>query len=401
MTQPKYRQSDGQIVNFKPSDDAVPINQEELKTTQATYNETPATTNPGKNVVAQKSLRSQSNFLRFPIDTSNPAYSGKIVFTLYEQEPFEFTDKTKQVASTFKDNVLSNNNKSKVEGEDTETENTNTQLEDDATELGNNVTGDVLSQLGLKKIKAVKPGSHSGRTTTQAELYFPLSITIDDDVQYEGGALNTVGFGAMAGFKAGEGMVGAVTETIGNALGALADFFTLDMATDAGRLAATKYRGKYSFGAEGVQTAVSLTTGLEVNPNMRTLFRGVSVRAFSFTFKMIPRSKKEAEEIASIIKFFRSELYPEIFYVGGGDEDDGPKLPLGYKFPKMFKIGFKHKGSEAKIPQLEYCYLRGVSSTYNPTSGNFMNDGHPNEIDLTLRFQEHRALSRDDVLEGM
>jgi len=58
-----------------------------------------------------------------------------------------------------------------------------------------------------------------------------------------------------------------------------------------------------------------------------------------------------------------------------------------------------HRNSNAKIPQLEYCFLRGVQSSYNPTGQSFHADGYPNEIDLTLRYQEYRALSKKDIVE--
>ena len=55
-----------------------------------------------------------------------------------------------------------------------------------------------------------------------------------------------------------------------------------------------------------------------VNPNTRSLFKNVAIREFAFQFKFIAKSKKEADEVRKIIKFFRTELYPEALTVGTG-----------------------------------------------------------------------------------
>jgi hypothetical protein len=43
------------------------------------------------------------------------------------------------------------------------------------------------------------------------------------------------------------------------------------------------------------------------------------------------------------------------------------------------------------------CYLRNISTTYNPTSASFHSDGNPTEIDLTLSFVENTTLVRQDI----
>ena len=53
-----------------------------------------------------------------------------------------------------------------------------------------------------------------------------------------------------------------------------------------------------------------------------------------------------------------------------------------------------------KVPALHYCYLRSAQASYNATSMTFHPDGHPTEVDLTLIFQEYRALSKQDVQRG-
>ena len=46
------------------------------------------------------------------------------------------------------------------------------------------------------------------------------------------------------------------------------------------------------------------------------------------------------------------------------------------------------------------CYLRSVSTNYNPSSMSFHPDGRPVEIDLSLSFVEEVTVNRQDVEEG-
>jgi len=86
-------------------------------------------------------------------------------------------------------------------------------------------------------------------------------------------------------------------------------------------------------------------------------------------------------------------MYPETINIGAG-------IPAGYKFPHFFKIEFSMRGADMKVPALQYCYLRSAQASYNATSMTFHDDGHPTEIDLTLVFQEYRALSKQDIQKG-
>ena len=130
-----------------------------------------------------------------------------------------------------------------------------------------------------------------------------------------------------------------------------------------------------------------------INPNIRSLFKGVGLREFTFQFKMIARSQREAEEVRRIVKHFRQEMYPDAYTVGNAD--------IGFKFPNMFEITFKYNGFHNRnIPKIHLCYLRNVSTTINPTGGAMRRDGSPNEIDLTLSFVEYKTLKKDDVRLG-
>ena len=50
--------------------------------------------------------------------------------------------------------------------------------------------------------------------------------------------------------------------------------------------------------------------GSLVNPNMELLFMGPSIRQFSFSFLLAPRSKKEQDQVVNIIRFFKQGMSP-------------------------------------------------------------------------------------------
>ena len=63
--------------------------------------------------------------------------------------------------------------------------------------------------------------------------------------------------------------------------------------------------------AAGVEGQVlSRTTGEVLNPNMELLFKGPSLRPFTFSFKLAPRSSKEAQMVIAIIRFFKQGMAP-------------------------------------------------------------------------------------------
>jgi len=133
------------------------------------------------------------------------------------------------------------------------------------------------------------------------------------------------------------------------------------------------------------------------NPNVRVIFSGVNLRTFSFTFNLISASAKESKEIEKIVKFFRTELYPEGFPVSFGTSS----VDLGYHFPNAFKIAFKFNGKiNKKFPKIKECYLRTFSATTNSTGGGLRKDGQPNEIDITMAFVEHKTLTSADIKKG-
>jgi len=223
------------------------------------------------------------------------------------------------------------------------------------------------------------------------ELYFPQSLTFNDDVNYNQVDLGPAGLTGVAALNAGKSLLNAVGKGISEGVESIFNLARGTMTSEAAQVAGA--RATQFIPKEGIRAAITTATQTGINPGTRLLFDKPNIRQFSFTFKLIATSAQEANQIESIIKVFRSEMYPETINIGAG-------IPAGYTFPNFFKIEFSMRGANMKVPALHYCYLRSAQASYNATTMTFHEDGHPTEVDLTLVFQEYRALSKQDIQKG-
>lgn len=223
-------------------------------------------------------------------------------------------------------------------------------------------------------------------------LYFPPNVANVDAVAYSNANLGPSGATALAASRNQSSLVGSVAKGVTEGAADLFNLLKGDvLSQEAAQIAATRAFNKLPSG--GIQNFTRVALQKIINPNTRSMFEGPSIRKFTFVFKMIATSSKEATEIQEIIKKFRSEMYPEAIEIGG--------LPIGFNFPKMFKIQYLYNGvRNNKLPQPLMCYLESATTTYNGSNMVFHADGQPTEVDLSLTFTEFRALTKKDILEG-
>lgn len=221
----------------------------------------------------------------------------------------------------------------------------------------------------------------------QVSMYLPVGLQFRDNVAYENMDIG-MGAAAEAGVKRGVSAIGSLIEGGLKTLGA---GLTGNASTEVAKLATVKLASRLPDELSG---ALKSAAGVTTNPNTRVLFKSVALREFSFAFKFLATSAKEAEEVKEIIKLFRTELYPENINLEVG----GSEISIGYKFPNKFQISVEYDGDEIAT-RIKPCFLRDVSVTYNNTSMSMHEDGNFTEIEMTLSFQETRTLNRKDVEE--
>ena len=142
---------------------------------------------------------------------------------------------------------------------------------------------------------------------------------------------------------------------------------------------------------------LSRATGAVFNSNTELLFSGVSLRnGFSFSFDLVPRSKKESDEIKDIIRFFKSESAAQ----KGAAAGDASGLFL--KSPSVFQLKYMSGGKPHPfLNQFKICALNAMTVNYT-ASGTYAtySDATPVHMQMTLTFQELTPIYREDYIEA-
>ena len=237
-------------------------------------------------------------------------------------------------------------------------------------------------RVALSKRKGLQQGLLGFKTAylenpIDVRLYMPPGIMVHDNIQYD---QQGMGLAAASGLMA--------FNNTGSGLAALKG-----VASEM----ATSLSGLFGGGGGDLETAIGLALQVKVNPNTRSIFQGVSVRNFSFQYDFFPTSRQEQNIVEKIVRMFRVQMYPAAIPESSLIEG----FPLGYKFPNLFEITFKHGNTTIEgMPKPLFCYLRDCSTSYNPGNTGFHDQGKPTHINMSLQFQEFRALNQQDIQDG-
>ena len=231
-------------------------------------------------------------------------------------------------------------------------------------------------------------------TGRKCVLYLPNTIQFQDAVSYSNIDLGLLGGTAEAAINSGAtgaealGAIASAATSIFSADG-LVEAFNSGLQSEGAQVAALRIARRLNTEVAG---AVTSTTGIAINPNKRATLLGPNLRTFRFTFKMIPASLREAEEIKAIVQFFREEMMPE------STSEFGVSTALRY--PSKFKIQMTYNGNKVAHNILP-SFLTDVSVTYNAGSMAFHSDGKGGgnfqETDISLSFTEERTLNKRDI----
>ena len=309
--------------------------------------------------IARKQQSSNAS-LRFPLENQDE-YPGQILFKAVREDTTslsQFAINSLNEARSFVESV-ENPTGAAAQGAD---------------------TGAASDLRGTDPSKQTKTGTKPKEINAgQVSLYLPNTIQFTDGIEYSNVDLGARGGAVESALRSGKSVGGVIAATLGGGfdLTSMRELFETGLDTEAAQLLLNRTLGKVG---EDVRGAIESSTGLTLNPNRRSLLRGVSLRRFRFTFKLIPTSEKESREIKSIIKFFRSEMYPEEIPVG--------PVAVGYKFPSKFHITMVYRGKRVATGILP-CFLESFDTNYNPNAMGMLRDGNFPEIDISMSFIEH------------
>lgn len=147
-------------------------------------------------------------------------------------------------------------------------------------------------------------------------------------------------------------------------------------------------------GAADVAQAMIQAGGYATNPQLEILYKGTKFRTFDFRFDMMPRSKKEADEVLKIVKQFKYHASPEYRQAQGRF-----MVP-----PSFFDIRINFGGTEnTRIPmKLSTCVLTGIDLDMSSGSDQMVSfsDGGPIQITMQLRFTELEIMHKELRKQG-
>ncbi len=150
-------------------------------------------------------------------------------------------------------------------------------------------------------------------------------------------------------------------------------------------------------GTGDFQQNLSRQSGAVFNSNIELLFSGVQLRdGFSFSYDLVPRSKKEAQEIKDIILFLKIECSAQ------KGAENGAAAGLFIKSPSVFRLTYMNgKNPHPFLHQFKICALTNMSVNYT-ASGTYAtySDATPVHMQMTLSFNELTPIYREDYLKA-
>ena len=203
---------------------------------------------------------------------------------------------------------------------------------------------------------------------------------IGSTIEGGGEALSAMLKGDDAGYeKATKDMTKEMKNTVGT------DSSIMDAASQFVSAKATSAAIGALGGNVSAADLLARQTGQIFNPNMELLFNGPTLRSFSFSFKMTPRSPEEAQECKNIIRSFKSNMATKTKNTGsiGGSG-------MFLKTPNVFELRYKKGGRDHPfLHRFKQCFLTNVSVNYTGEGVyTTYDDATPVSMQIDLSFKE-------------
>ena len=269
---------------------------------------------------------------------------------------------------------------------------------------------------GSGKGSALKKGIQSNGNVVKrlATVYLPMpgSILDANTVDWQGDELGALAAHAMSGLgpdsytAAGAEALGIPGLSSGLDLIKKAKELLLDDSQDFRTLAESALNSKvlnmagYAVSPESI---LARKSGIIPNNNNELLFKGVTMRSFSFSFKMSPRSSDEAAAIRSIIRWFKfSMAAKKAAATGGAGVAGGASFFLGtpHVFEMKFMTNINGKVVEnPAVGMMKPMALKKFGCNYTPDGlWAAYSDGQPVQVTIACDFQELEPIFDTDYI---
>ena len=135
-------------------------------------------------------------------------------------------------------------------------------------------------------------------------------------------------------------------------------------------------------------------SGAILNPNLESLFQGVKLRQFPFTFEFFPRNPTEAEQVKMIIRVLKRSMSAK------NNKDKGGGVFI--KQPDIFQLRYMKGASEHPfLNKFLPMHLTDMKINY-AASGTYSTfyDGTPSHMSVSCSFQEVNPVYQEDFDEA-
>ena len=249
-------------------------------------------------------------------------------------------------------------------------------------------------------------------------LQVPSNVQDGNAVNFGDSSMNTL-IGAAAGVIGNTMQAGGkrVAETIegkqslSSGLGAFGADVKKDLkerfgeSTGLGQAAQDFMNAKLTSSALGIfggnvsaQQLLARQTGQIFNPNLELLFDAPTLRSFTFSFKMTPRSQQEARQCKLIIRSFKQNMAPKANLEGGQVGGTGIFL----KTPNIFELSYKRGGRDHPfLHKFKQCFLTNFSVNYTAEGTHTTyDDSTPVSMTMDMTFKEIEPIYDTDYKDS-
>ncbi len=230
------------------------------------------------------------------------------------------------------------------------------------------------------------------RLDTAIALYMPPTLNVSYTANYtdtEIGAATATAADVANAIGAGRGIQGAAEEIV-EGRGELAEGAEKLGLAGIGTIP----------GFTGAREVFEINQGFIMTNRMEIAFKGLPKRGFQYTFKMIPKSELEADEIKNIVDAFKINMLPE-----GLESSAEGFTGKNLKIPNTFDIKYMYVGKENEyLHKISTCVLESMNISYGGDRFKAF-DGNsrgapPVETTMTLNFKEMELITRQRAQEG-
>ena len=269
---------------------------------------------------------------------------------------------------------------------------------------------------GAGKGSALKTGLQSQGNAVQrlATVYLPMPGGILDanTVDWQGDELGALAADAMSNLN-----FGSYTAAAGEAAGLQGLTSGMDLLSKAKTLLEDGSEEFRTLAKGALDSKVLNMAGYAVSPesilarksgvipnnNNELLFKGVTMRSFSFSFKMSPRSSDEAAAIRSIIRWFKFSMAAKKAAANGGaGVAGGASFFLGtpHVFEMKFMTNINGKVVEnPAVGMMKPMALKKFGCNYTPDGlWAAYSDGQPVQVTIACDFQELEPIFDTDYI---